>query len=585
MKAWMKSIGWIGMVALLPVVASCKPGFQRIDRRVDALVDQSTRTLGPDAYPPTATTPVAAAQPERITRRSPAAAERPETFNPPASQLPYRAIEEADEVLERLNADVEEETADATKIDLPFALSYAIRKSREYQFAQETYVLAALRLLIERHLWGPRFFNETSALVTGRGDDGMYDTALRLVNEFGVTQRLPYGGQVSARALATAVEDLHQRVASEDVQDASVILQADLPLLRGAGLSARESRIQAEREMIYAARDFEQFRREFFFDISRDFLDLVVLQQSVINSESERRGLELVRDRERALYEAGRTPLFQKNLAEQSYVTSLDALTTRRENYRLAVDRFKVRLGMPVDQAVEIVPSGYDLPPPDVSIDQAVAQAMAFRLDLQTQRDRVDDALRFVEVARNDVLPDLDLTASTAIPSDPSKRHAGFDLSPRDSDFTAGVTFSMPLDREIERIGVRQAQIRLERERRALAQDRDLATINVRSAVRDIERARFTLAIQERSVKNGEQRVESIEAAPDRATARDATEARNALARARDRRDDAKRDLQVAIFRYLLETGQLRVDADGHLIPLQGMPLDVVGNENAPPVP
>ena len=57
-----------------------------------------------------------------------------------------------------------------------------------------------------------------------------------------------------------ATEDLHRKVSGEGIQSAEIILEADIPLLRGAGNVAREDRIQAERDLIYAAREFERFR-------------------------------------------------------------------------------------------------------------------------------------------------------------------------------------------------------------------------------------------------------------------------------------------------------------------------------------
>jgi hypothetical protein len=119
---------------------------------------------------------------------------------------------------------------------------------------------------------------------------------------------------------------------------------------------------------------------------------------------------------------------------------------------------------------------------------------------------------------------------------------------------------------------LRQAQISLERAIRSYDELRDVIAVAVRSAVRDIDLARYTLQIQERNIEIGEQRKASIEAAPDRATARDAADAADELLEAQDRRDSAKRDLQVAILRYLLETGQLRVTPDGLIRPLDGMP-------------
>lgn len=274
------------------------------------------------------------------------------------------------------------------------------------------------------------------------------------------------------------------------------------------------------------------------------------------------------------MYEAGRTPRFQAALAEQATVRALDDLNNRRENYFLAVERFKIRLGIPLDQPVAIVASSLELPIPAATMEHAVHQAMMYRLDLQTQRDIVDDARRNVNVARNDMLPDLDLFGTYSLPTDDRLERAGLQFEPDDSRFTAGLRFSLPLDRKIERVNVRIAQIGLERAVRDYDELRDSIAVQVRAAVREIDLARYTLQIQERSIAIGEQRLASIEAAPDRASARDASDAANELAEARDARDSALRDLHVAILRYLLETGQLRVNPDGSIRPLPGMEIE-----------
>ena len=71
----------------------------------------------------------------------------------------------------------------------------------------------------------------------------------------------------------------------------------------------------------------------------------------------------------------------------------------------------------------------------------------------------------------------------------------------------------------------------------------------------------------------------AIDAAPDRATARDRTEAVDQLRRAQDSLDNARKNLQVAILRYLNTTGQMRISPDGRLIPPNGMD---VGEEMGP---
>jgi len=87
------------------------------------------------------------------------------------------------------------------------------------------------------------------------------------------------------------------------------------------------------------------------------------------------------------------------------------------------------------------------------------------------------------------------------------------------------------------------------------------------------------MVVQEKNVAASMNRQAAIDAAPDRATARDRTEAVDALRRAQDSLDAAKRDLQLAILRYLNTTGQLRISPEGKLIPLPGMEF---GEETGP---
>jgi outer membrane protein TolC len=154
-------------------------------------------------------------------------------------------------------------------------------------------------------------------------------------------------------------------------------------------------------------------------------------------------------------------------------------------------------------------------------------------------------------------------------------------MSPNDVSFAVGATFSAPLDRVIEKYQLRQAQIRLEQGIRSYRNTRDQVAVEVRSRVRQIERSQFSVLLQERNVEIAENRRASIEAAPDRASTRDRTDAVNALRRAEDQRDRAARDLQVAILEFLAASGRLRVEPDGTLLPLPGMGLEEENEENS----
>jgi hypothetical protein len=373
--------------------------------------------------------------------------------------------------------------------------------------------------------------------------------------------------------VVAATDQLDDYLSNTDTQSADIVLEAAIPLLRGAGEVAQESLIQSRRNLIYAAREFEQFRRDYFYDLAADYLTLVVQLQSIANGVRQVERSAAVEARTKALVESGRTEPFQADLATQNTLFALDRLTSQREAYVLSLDRFKRRIGVDIAERVDIDPVQFELPPPRVDPNEALATAFRLRLDLQTEADRVADFNRRVAIARNNQLADLDLILANNLPTDPTRERSGLDFEPGYDEFSARVVFSAPLDRTEEDLELREAQIEAEQALRRYETARDNAAIEVRQAARGIERSQFSLAIQEKNVQASMNRQAAIDAAPDRATARDRTEAVDALRRAQDSLDAAKRDLQLAILRYLNATGQMRIAPNGHLLPPPGMDI------------
>jgi len=460
-------------------------------------------------------------------------------------------------------------------LDLPGALRQAQVTGRDFLDAQEDYILAAISLLRERHLWGPRFFNDTTVDVTGQGDDGQIDNTLRLMNELRLTQRLPNGGDVAARWIVDATEQLRERATDDYRQSSSLVFDADIPLLRGAGAVARESRIQAERDLIYAARSFERFRRSFLVDIASDYFGLLEQAASISNQEEQLRNLRQTLERQRARLQAGEIALFEVSITESSVLQSSNALQSAYERYVVALDRFKIRLGIDPAQPLALRPLAFELQDPVATPADAAEAALLYRLDLQTLRDRVLDARRDVANARNDLLPDLDFNASVTLPTDPEDEEGGVAFDPDDVRYQAGLRFSLPLDRRIERLTLRDTQIRLERSLRGFEETRDTIVVDARSRLRSIEVARFQFILAEQQVRINELRFEEQQIKEDEVTPQELVDTLNELLNARNARDAALTDLRVAILEYLRDTGQLRVDRTGTLLPLRGMDLEI----------
>jgi len=563
---------WRPAVALLTpawMIGCSQSPFERIDAHTTALLVETNDRLGPDTVTPRLDW-ITGEEPDKF-RGDPLHEDHPTTVNPAANQLLFTPDGDAESVLKRLETWAEA-PPDAIEMDLTAALVYAVKNAREYRFAEEDYLLEALLLISERHLWGPRLSNQTSAEILAIGNNGLYDSSVRLVNDLRVTQLLPYGGQISASLLASATRDLHQAVAGENVQSLDLLFTLDIPLLRGAGWVAREPLLQAERNVVYAARAFERFRREFFVEITTEFLGLVIQEQALRNREQNLKLFERIEQREVALTEAGRQPPFEAAEAAQRTLDSRNSLNDDQERYRLAVDNFKVRLGMPEDRPLSIVASSPGLPVPKVNLDDAVRAAMSDRLDLQNQRDLIDDARRGVNNARNDLLADLNLAAS-AVPTGIIDDTTGVNFDLQDTTYRASLVFGLPIDRTIERSTLRQSQVDLERSIRAYERFRDNVAVAVRAAVRNIDRALFSVTLQERNLEVSRLRFASLQAAPDRADVRDRTTAVTELLRAQDVYLRARRDVQLAILQYLLDSGQMRIDPDGRLQMLEGMEL------------
>lgn len=574
--------GW--QAGLLVVLAGLALGgcssLDSIDRRVEAMMRERSADLGPDAPPPTMRQPT-----DQNWDRDEQYVKTPSTSNPSAEDLTFTASDpDPQKVLKRLQA-YSAEPVDPMLLDLEAAFRTAQDTGREHLSAQEEYMLSAISLLIERHLWGPRFFDDLSVALTADGLESSYTSALNVINTLRVAQRLPYGGEVEAALITRATHQLSTIVGEPGSDNTTIALSARVPLLRNAGLIAQESLIQTERDLVYAARSYEDFRRSFLVDIARDYFNLIAQQGAIRNQERRLQSVMRFQEETQARVTAGRTAAFEARRVEQDVLSSQNSLINARESYVLSIDRFKVRLGIPVARPMKIEPVSLELPEPDISVDAAAELALKYRLDYQNERDRVSDSRRAVENAKNQLLPDLDLALTANIPTDEGRRRGRFRFDPRDSDYSAVATFGLPLDRETERLNYRAAIIRFQRVERDLDQFRDNLILDARRAVREIDRARLSVELQQRTVEINERRLEEIEIKSDTVDARDRLDAETDLLDARNQLEDAIRDLRVAILEYLLVTGQLRVESDGTFKPLQGMVVRMVDTSATPAGP
>ena len=465
--------------------------MERLDRDAEAMIERR-QNLALGASSAQDENPVPDA-PENSSNSHSLDEPHPATTDPPRNALPAATDTAPTVNTDELPPPITD-AGEPVQLDLEGVLGYAMRSAPDYRRQKEELFLSTLALIVERHLWGPRFFSGVRAQLDGTPESGDYDTANSLIADLGVTQRLPYGGTISASALAEYVSFLRQAstsTADEESQTFGINVALELPLLRGAGRVAREDLVQAERNLVYAVRGFERFRREFLVDLSATYFDLVFAQQEIRNQELQLSNLAFVATQFRSLADAGKIRGFQAEQIEQDVLSARNRLLNLRERYANTLDRFKIDLGMDTATPLVIEPVDVSVPPPLLDIASSVATAWALRLDLQTDSDVVQDAVRAVRNARNGLAPDLDLEADLNLRTDDGKRIAGFDVDAGASDYRVALDFELPLDRRVEWSNLRSAQVREQRRVREHRVFRDEIALEVRRAIRQIEQARF----------------------------------------------------------------------------------------------
>lgn len=456
-----------------------------------------------------------------------------------------------------------------TILGLSDALSYAARHARELQDAKEALYFAALDLTLERHLWTPQFVASVRGEFADFGQVRDFDRAMTAVSDFALTQRLPYGGEVTARVVSSLMRDLGVHTTSGESGD--VILEANIPLFRGAGRVAYESRYVAERELIYAVRTYERFRRAFLVDVAGEYFALQQRRSQIKNTYKGYVGLRIDVVKQDFISRVGQSrTIFDVSRAKSSLRRSESALVGAKERYESALDRFKISLGMPVDSLLDVMDQDLDEDAralddllAEVSPDEAVDVALSFRLDLLNSADRVDDARRGVHIARNAILPDLDANGSITIDTDPDRLNsARYNLERTTWRATLGLRID---DRKTERNAYRASLVRTRRAERDHDRTVDVVRADVRRALRRITVQQKLRAIQETQVEENELRLEAARAQFDlgQISNRDVVDAEDALLTARNDLASAISSYRSAILEFRRDTGTLRVTDDG----------------------
>jgi outer membrane protein TolC len=454
-------------------------------------------------------------------------------------------------------------TAEVMRLNLRDALRLASRHSRPFQSQRETLYLVALTLTGDRHVYAPQFLASLQAAVSGSKEQsqGSVDTDL------GVSKAWTWG-LLSAVRFSTS---LLRTFTSNPTEVARSALSFSLsqPLLRGFGTNiAAENLTQSERNVIYAVRDFERFRREFAVSTTSSYLRALQLYDNLANAEANLESTRTNFERIQAQAEWGLIPFYQVDQAKTSVLSSEENLNRSQKALKDGLDSFKLLLGLPLDQEIELDTSelaalktgGFG----ELGIDvgEAAEIALACRLDLANEREGVEDAERTVVIAADDLQAQLDVVGDLTIPTEEDKP---FKLQTEKFVYSAGINLDLPVERTRERNQYRAALITLDRRRRTFEETVERTRLEVVEAFRGLERALRSYEIQESSLAVATQRVESTQALLEwgRVQTRDLLDSIAAELSAKNALTGALIDYRLAYLDFLLALDVLEVDEEG----------------------
>ena len=431
----------------------------------------------------------------------------------------------------------------ARKMDLATALSFAISRNRSYLGEKELVYLSALDLTLVRQQFSPILTGAGTATVESR----QIETT---VNNFITESTLTTTGSIGLAAL----QRTGTRIATDLTTDFVKFLTGDLraigdsalavtvaqPLLRGAGyLAASEVLTQSERDVLYDIRTFTQYRKSFTVDIASQYFRTLQAREAARNNFIALEAFKASVDREQLLAETGVRPtksFFYQ--VRQAQLSSETRWLTAIRAYEQALDDLKVQLGLPVTEPLLLdfndIESLEIIDPPG-TLEEALDTALVTRLDVWNNRDQVEDAVRRVKIATQDLLPRVDALLGYQVNGDAVDTDR-LKIDARRRNLSAGLDVDLNLNQKPNRNALRAAQIAEQRARRELELAEENVRNQIRAAWRELEVARKQDAIAVQVLKIAEDRVnlETNLLQEGQGTARDLVEAQQDLIDARN---------------------------------------------------
>lgn len=287
------------------------------------------------------------------------------------------------------------------------------------------------------------------------------------------------------------------------------------PLLRGIGPTVTNAPIVvAQLERVGAAADFQrQLDTTVAGSLSTYWLLIGAIETYKVRIISYAAALDLLRVN-RAKAEAGVLARVDVVQAEAAVENRRDQLISARQDVRDLEDQIKRRIFLGADEpqwSVQIQPTQpFAWRETTVDLDETLKVAMAERPELRRARSNIEQSQVNERVARNRMLPALDLFANASVNgTDHSYGSSGSNMLDGEyNSYAAGLSLSYPLQNRSARYRYAQAQTQTAQANESFRDESDQITLEVRRAVRGVQTARERIDVTASAVRAEERKVQ-----------------------------------------------------------------------------
>jgi outer membrane protein len=377
------------------------------------------------------------------------------------------------------------------------------------------------------------------------------------------SQRLPWtGASLTASAQMRTLPTSDPLLGVTHSSGVQFVLRQ--PLLRGFGPNStyytlrNSRRVQESQE-----RSFELNRQRLAVDVARSFYQIVQQRQLLaVSRQSLKRSENLLKASEARL-QVGLVSKLDVFRAELQASQAQDAMVRSQAALETALEQFRVLLGLSPTEPIEpeVVELGAELSDDAEPLEKLLDRAVTKRLELQESRDQIKDAERSLSLARQNLLPQLDLNLGFTQGGLGTSFSNAFAIDRRVNVFLSA---SYPIERSSERASKAVAEIDVAARSRNVRQQELQIEGEVRGAVRELQRIRKSVELQKKGVEVADQqrRLATLRYQRGLASNFDVVDAEGSLVLARSALVNLLTSYQVARIELMRVTGTLDVEEE-----------------------